>query len=70
MPALSATQIVEAIEDAFTEAGASSVLISGRREHPRRFYVMCGEASFPVWVFIWTLTHGGGAARPDDEYRI
>jgi len=70
MPALSATEIVGAIEDAFTEAGASAVLISGQREHPRRFYIIAGEASFPVWIYIWTLTHGGGAARPADEYRI
>ena len=70
MPALSATQIVNAIEDAFTDAGASAVLISNIREQPRRFYVVAGEASFPLWVYIWTLTHGGGHARPTDEYRI
>lgn len=70
MPALSAHQIISAIEDAFTDAGASAILISGRRQHPRRFRIMAGEASFPVWIYIWTLTHGGGAARPTDEYRI
>ena len=25
---------------------------------------------FEMWVYIWTLTHGGGAARPKHEYRI
>ncbi len=70
MPALSPTQIVAAIEDAFTEAGASAALISEQQIHPRRFYIVAGESSFPVWVYIWTLTHGGGAARPRDEYRI
>ncbi|MGH8018342.1 MAG: HNH endonuclease [Opitutaceae bacterium] len=52
------------------ESAASSVLVSRDREHPKRFYVSAGEASFPVWIYIWTLTNGGGAARPDDEYRI
>lgn len=70
MPALSASEIVKAIEDAFTESSASALLISSARTHPRRFYVTAGESSFPVWIYIWTLTHGGGAARPKDEYRI
>lgn len=70
MPALSAALMSAAIEDAFTDAGASAVLISERREYPRRFYVSAGEASFPVWIYIWTLTHGGGAARHANEYRI
>ncbi len=70
MPALPPDQIVSAIEEAFTESVASAVLVSGVREHPRRFYVTAGEASFPVWIYVWTLTHGGGAARPADEYRI
>lgn len=70
MAALSAPEILTAIEDAFTESAASAVLISERRDHPRRFYIVAGEASFPVWIYVWTLTHGGGAARPTDEYRI
>ena len=70
MAALTPNQIVAAITDAFTETGASAVLISDVRAHPRRFYIVAGESSFPVWIYIWTLTHGGGAARPRDEYRI
>ncbi len=38
--------------------------------HPHRFQIAAGEMSFPVWIYIWTLTHGGGAARPRDEFRI
>jgi putative restriction endonuclease len=70
MPALSAAQIVSAIENAFTDAGATATYIKERRFHPRRFYVVSGRESFPVWIYIWTLTHGGGAARPAAEYRI
>lgn len=70
MPALSASNIVRAIQDAFAESSAAALLISQPKIHPRRFYVTAGESSFPVWIYIWTLTHGGGAARPKDEYRI
>lgn len=70
MPALSPRILAQAIEDAFTDSVASAVLVSELRTNPRRFYVRAGEASFPVWLYIWTLTHGGGSARPIDEYRI
>ncbi len=70
MPALRTAELIRAIEDAFTESSAAALLVSQPRIHPRRFYVTAGEMSFPVWSYIWTLTHGGGAARPKDEYRI
>lgn len=70
MPALPPKQIVQAIEDAFTESVASAVLVSSGMKNPRRFYIVAGEASFPVWIYLWTLTHGGGSARPVNEYRI
>jgi len=70
MAALSPAQIVAAIEDAFTEAGATAILVSEKRTHPLRFYIVASELSFPVWIYVWTLTHGGGTARPRDEYRI
>lgn len=71
MPAQSPSQIVSAIERAFEASSVSAILVSEKRTHPRRFFVSGnGSSSFPVWIYIWTLTHGGGAARPEDEYRI
>ncbi|HOE00293.1 MAG TPA: HNH endonuclease [Kiritimatiellia bacterium] len=70
MAALPPKEIVAAIIDAFTDTGAAATLISDVRSHPRRFYVVAGESAFPLWVYIWTITHGGGAARPRNEYRI
>jgi putative restriction endonuclease len=32
--------------------------------------VQRGRTVFELWTYIWTLTHGGGTARPRDEYRI
>ena len=60
MPALSPSEIVQAIIDGLDESDASSVLISPLRGHPRRFVVQFGRNMFELWVYIWTLTHGGG----------
>jgi putative restriction endonuclease len=70
MPALSPSEIVQSILDALDESDASAVLISASRGHPRRFIVQSGRNIFELWVYLWTLTHGGGAARPVNEYRI
>jgi putative restriction endonuclease len=42
------------------------------REHPflLRVYSHDSEKSYAIRVYIWHLTHGGGAKRPIDEYRI
>lgn len=38
--------------------------------HPFRLRVVRAEDALTVRVYIWNLTHGGGLARPPDEYRI
>lgn len=70
MPSLSPSRIVDAIYDAFNECNASTVLVSDVRGNPRHFVVQSGQSSLDLWVYIWTLTHGGGIARPKDEFRI
>ena len=70
MPSLSPTQLVDTIITALDESEASSVLISSPRGNPRRFVIKSGHNSFELWVYIWTLTHGGGPKRPPNEYRI
>jgi hypothetical protein len=55
VPALSAAEIVRAVEDAFTESTAVALLVSQARAHPKRFYVTAGESSFPVWIYVWIL---------------
>jgi len=69
MPSLSARQLIDAVTDAFADSGAAAVLISDVQAHPCRFHVTSGQSSFPLWAYIWTLTHGGGHRSPD-EYRI
>jgi putative restriction endonuclease len=71
MPTLPAPLLIESVVSALEESGvAAAVLISGSQRHPRRFFVQLDSNSFELWVYIWTVTHGGGSARPKDEYRI
>lgn len=39
-------------------------------EHPFRIVLTLGGQSQRFLVYIWNITHGGGAARAADEYRI
>lgn len=70
MPRLSTPLLIKSITDALQENNASAVLISEINQNPRRFIVQAGQNMFEMWVYIWTLTHGGGAVRPENEYRI
>lgn len=70
MPPVSATEIINAILDAFQQAGATAYYASEMvQTHPRKFIVEYHGEIFPVWVYIWSLTHGGRRTLPD-EYRI
>ena len=70
MPRLPTNLLIKSITDALQESNASAVLVSDIRRNPRRFVVQAGQNMFEMWVYIWTLTHSGGAARPKNEYRI
>jgi len=70
MAKLPSPLLVQAVVDAFSESGATAICVSQVGRQPRKFFVQSGQTSFDLWVYIWTLTHGGGAARPKDEYRI
>lgn len=51
-------------------AGGSAVYVSPQLEvHPGHFLFQYQEDSLSVWVYLWTLTHGGRSSLPD-EYRI
>ncbi len=69
MPAVKPSQIVNAILEAFQESGTPASFLSDKTLHPRRFVFQTQNGSTEVWVYIWTLTHGGRLSLPD-EYRI
>ena len=70
MPAVQPREFINAIIDAVQQSGGVGVYASDSdRVHPRKFIVTYNGDVFSLWVYIWTLTHGG---RPSllDEYRI
>ena len=69
MPAVRTNVLVDAILDAYQDSGVSGLLLSAPSRHPRRFAVQTSSGSVEVWVYAWTLTHGGRPSLPD-EYRI
>jgi putative restriction endonuclease len=70
MPRFPALGLVQAMFDAFNNSGMSAVLLSSPEINPRQFVVKSRSEVLNIWIYVWTLTHGGGAARPKDEYRI
>jgi putative restriction endonuclease len=69
MAAIAPGEIVDAILSGLNDSGAQAKIISPVRSHPRKFHVIYDGRSFPLWVYIWTITHGG-ATRAAEEYRI
>ncbi len=70
MARLATPLLNHSIIDALDEGNATAVLISSPSRNPRRLVVQSGQSIFELWTYIWTLTHGGGAARPKNEFRI
>lgn len=70
MPAVSPSQIINEIIEAIQQSGGVAAYVSeSTRTHPRKFIISYFGETYSVWVYIWTLTHGGRASLPD-EYRI
>ena len=70
MPAVSPNLIVNEIIDSIQQSGGVAVYTSTTtRTHPRKFLVSYYGNTYSIWVYIWTLTHGGRVSLPD-EYRI
>ncbi len=70
MPAVSPSVLVDSILSAVQQSGGTGFYVSERlRTHPRKYVVQYLEDTFSLWVYIWTLTHGGRQSLPE-EYRI
>ena len=71
MPSFRTEDLLQQLLNSFEESGANAVLISPlEQRHPRVFVVQSGDKVEQIWVYMWTLTHGGGYRRPHDEFRI
>lgn len=70
MPAVSPKLIVNELIEAIQQSGGVASYVSENiRSHPRKFIISYLGNTCSLWVYIWTLTHGGRASLPD-EYRI
>ncbi len=68
MARLSKSQLLDAVLEGCHDAGWRALLVE--RHHPFLIRLYNDEESYSVRVYVWNLTHGGGRARPADEYRI
>lgn len=70
MPAISPVALVNAVIAGFEQSRAAAYLVTeATKVHPRKFVVDYFGEPFSVWIYIWTLTHGGRESLPD-EFRI
>lgn len=67
---LNERQLFDLLLDSITASGWQAIAVERRK--PFLFRVFKAEDSrfFNLRVYIWNCTHGGGAARAKDEYRI
>lgn len=59
-------QIVQAIND----SGWNVLYTASVDKHPFHLQIYKENMSYKTAIYIWHLTHGGGPARPKNEYRI
>lgn len=62
--------LLDIIIQGIRDDGWSIIYLSDHKFHPFRLKIYRGEESHDVRIYVWNLTHGGGARRPADEYRI
>ena len=70
MPRRTKPQLLQRIEDGFRSGGWDFLYLSERGEHPARYRIYRDDRSYTVGVYIWNITHGGGARRAAAEYRV
>lgn len=62
--------LLEIILESARECGWNYFFESDPAYHPFTIRFYREEKIIRCRIYIWNLTHGGGQARPDDEYRI
>ncbi len=62
--------LLEQVVQAVADSGWSILYLDNIDEHPFHLQIYRGEEYIRVRIYIWHLTHGGGQARPKNEYRI
>ncbi|MEW6543313.1 MAG: HNH endonuclease [Nitrospirota bacterium] len=68
MPRLRKPELLEKVLAAIRLCGWQFIVLTPG--HPFRIRIYRDSEAYTFRVYIWNLTHGGGPARPPDEYRI
>ncbi|ALG66632.1 HNH endonuclease [Beggiatoa leptomitoformis] len=69
MSTLKPKQLFEQVLRAVDESGWQALILDSRKPFCLRLF-RGDEKGFDVRVYLWNCTHGGGAARAKDEYRV
>jgi putative restriction endonuclease len=70
MARLTKAALINSIISAVEGGGWVVTPLSATNEHPFRFEMARGAVRHQVRAYIWNMTHGGGAKRPPNEFRI
>lgn len=70
MTNLSRSAILERLVEAVHASGWNVLYNMRASDRPFKLHLYKGSESLLLRVYIWNISHGGGYARPTDEYRI
>lgn len=70
MAKLSKPALFQQVEQAIRLSGWWFLTLPISASYYRQYQVYTDAQSFPIIVYIWNVTHGGGSARATNEYRI
>ncbi len=62
--------LLDIIVQSVNDCGWNVLYVGDISQHPFVLKIYSNEESHLLRIYIWNLTHGGGAARPKNEYRI
>lgn len=67
---LSKQELYEKVTQSVKDAAWGVLFLPDAGEPALRVQINRGTESYRIKIYIWNLTHGGGARRPKDEFRI
>lgn len=62
--------LLEVIAQSINDCGWNILYVTNIDEHPFVIKIYNSENSHLLRIYVWNLSHGGGAKRASDEYRV
>lgn len=63
-------ELLDIIVESINDCGWNVLYIGDISQHPFVLRIFNDTNNYNLRIYIWNLTHGGGSARSNDEYRI